>query len=79
MLSFNVVTSLICSCIFLSDLNPLYGTLVDCPQTNKLFEEIRSKFLAKPLSTPFAAPESIIYKNIPHKTPIIVIVVLILF
>ena len=76
---FNVSTSLNLILQFLSILNPLYGMLVLCVQINKLFAEILSNRCSNPLSTPLAAPERTMYRNIPQRTPIIVIIVRSLF
>ena len=46
---------------------------------NKLLDEIEENAFSNPLSNPFEAPARVMYIKIPHKTPIIVIIVLVLF
>ena len=46
---------------------------------NKLLDEIEENAFSNPLSNPFEAPARVMYIKIPHKTPIMVIIVLVLF
>ena len=58
---------------------PLNGVSVDCVQTKTLLVAKLPKAFLKLFSNPLVAPNNTINKKIPHKTPIMVIPVLILF